>query len=72
MTKSEQREVNKAKQYTAIFEDCKDPAILAMVARTMGTLVRSTRSDKARRELVDIAEQLEVYGHSDYIVGRWS
>jgi hypothetical protein len=72
MTKSEQREVSKARSYMAIFEATRDAAILGIVARTMGTLIRSTRTNKARLELMREADALGVSGHSDFIVARWA
>jgi hypothetical protein len=72
MTKHEAREVNKARTYMQVFNSTRDAAILGMVARTMGTLIRSTRTDKARLELMREAEALGVSGHSDFIVTRWN
>ncbi len=72
MTKHEAREVNKARTYMQVFNSTRDAAILGMVARTMGTLIRSTRTDKARLELMREADALGVSGHSDFIVTRWN
>jgi hypothetical protein len=55
-----------------VFNSTRDAAILGMVARTMGALIRSTRTDKARLELMREAEALGVSGHSDFIVTRWN
>lgn len=71
MTKSEARELAKCHAYAAVFESSRDPATLALIARMLGTLVRSTRSDKTRRELMQAADALEVSGHSDFIVARY-
>ena len=71
MNKSEQRELAKAQQYKALFDKTKDAAILSIVARTMGTLVRSARTNKAARELMDAADSLGVSGHTDYITARF-
>jgi hypothetical protein len=72
MTKHEAREVNKARTYMQVFNSTRDAAILGMVARTMGALIRSTRTDKARLELMREADALGVSGHSDFIVTRWN
>lgn len=72
MNKTETREVSKARAYMAHFERTQDPAILGIVARTMGALVRATMTNKGRNELKDIADELGVSGHSDYIVARCS
>lgn len=72
MNKAETREVNKARAYMAHFERTQDAAILGIVARMMGAAVRATMSDKGRRELMAVADELGVSGHSDYIVGRWA
>jgi hypothetical protein len=72
MNKSEQREVTKARSYMAIFETTQDAAILGIVARTMGALIRATRTHKARLELMREADALGVSGHSDFIVARWA
>jgi hypothetical protein len=72
MTKHEAREVNKARTDMQVFNSTRDAAILGMVARTMGALIRSTRTDKARLELMREAEALGVSGHSDFIVTRWN
>lgn len=71
MTKSEAREISKARVYMQHFERTQDTAILGIVARTMGTLIRSTRTDKARLELMREAETLGVSGHADYITARY-
>ena len=72
MNKSETREVQKARAYLAHFEATRDPAILGIIARTMGALVRATRTDKARIELMAEADALGVSGHSDFIIARWA
>jgi hypothetical protein len=72
MNKSQTREVNKARAFMQVFNSTRDAAILGMVARTMGALIRSTRTDKARLELMREAEALGVSGHSDFIVTRWN
>ena len=46
--------------------------ILGVIARTMGALVRATRTDKARSELMAEADALGVSGHSDFIIARWA
>ncbi len=70
MNKAETREVNKARSYMAVFEQTQDAAILGIVARTMGALVRASRTNKARNELMAEAAALGVSGHSEFIVAR--
>lgn len=72
MNKAEAREVNKARAYMQHFENNQDAAVLGIVARTMGALIRAARTNKSRAELMAEAEALGVSGHSDFIVTRWA
>jgi hypothetical protein len=72
MNKSQTREVNKARAFMQVFNSTRDAAILGIVARTMGALIRSARTHQARLELMREAEALGVSGHSDFIVTRWN
>jgi len=60
--------VEKCRAYIAT----QDPAAIGIVARMLGAQVRAARTDKSRRELMAVAEQLQVIGHSDYIVSRFN
>ena len=71
MNKSEIRELNKAQQYMGIFESTHDANVLAMVARMMASLIRASRTNKSRNELMKAANDLGVSGHSEFIVTYW-
>lgn len=77
MNKSEQREVTKI---TALhntleampFYHPDRASYISLIARSLATLVRSTRTNKARVELMALANSMNVAGHSDFIITKWS
>lgn len=60
MTKSEQREVDLAKKYHALGH-------ADIAARSLGTLIRSTRKASTAAALRVVAETLGVSNHAEFI-----
>ena len=81
MNKSEAREVAKVHSIMQAMEslsytneyhqECRKN-YLSLVARTLATLVRSTRTNKARNEFLALADKYCVRGHTDFVVVRWA
>ena len=78
MNKSEAREVAKIDALMRAFDalpligherDRTD--VLALAARMLATLVRSTRTNKARAEFLAMADKYCLRGHPEFITGRF-
>ena len=79
MNKSEAREVAKIEAIMRAFDalpfighDRDRADLLAIAARSLATLVRSTRTNKARAELLELADKYCLRGHSEFVVTRWA
>lgn len=62
MTKSEQREITKLKQYRWAGADS------GMIARALSALIRSCRTSKSRAELMAYADTFNVAKHPEFII----
>lgn len=62
MTKSEQREVQKLRTWTEA-----GLCSPGMVARILSVLVRASRTSRSRTELLQVADELGVKGHPEFI-----
>ena len=77
MNKSERKELDKCEALAAQLDATpysdhdKRAILIGIIARSMGTLVRSARSIKSRNELMQAADRLNVSGHSEFIVNRF-
>lgn len=77
MNKSEKRELAKCVAYyntmerLPVTDEKGRELLLGILARSMGTLVRSARSFKAREELLEQAERMQVRWHHEFIMVQW-
>ena len=71
MNRTEQQAVNAARNARTVFDSTRNLDDLNRAAAIMGRLVRSASSDKAFRELVAVAQELDVYGLSAYSMARY-
>lgn len=79
MNKSEVREVAKIKAIMQakdalpfVGHDAERRAYLGIAARSLAALVRATRTNKARAELLALADRYCLRYHSDFIITRWA
>ena len=72
MNHTEQHAVNAARNARTVFDSTRNIDDLNRAAAIMGRLVRNASSDKACRELVAVAQELDVYGTSAYSIERYA
>ena len=72
MNRTERQAVNAARNARTVFDSTRNIDDLNRAAAIMGRLVRNASSDKAFRELVAVAQELDVYGTSAYSLERYA
>ena len=71
MNKSQVRTVETVRQAKSLFDQNQNRAHLSSAAKLLSFEIRASKSFKARRELMAIADELGLTGLSDFVVVYW-